>query len=170
MWQLWNHQEAIATGVPMSKEGLQKRTLACHRQRDVGECRYLFRKGGALCAPVVIPRRIYSMRDSKKEVLTSWEGCMSLDKRGDPRILRRPRHKRKQDKDILLKLWGQTFSDNGVLCQGNRVSKVLQLQPMLDPPLRSVNCFSLYITALLVRAWTLAIGPQTFASSLCSYN
>ena len=83
------------------------------------------------------PKRIYS----EKEGLTSWEGYMSLDKRGDPRLQRRPRHKRKQKRDISLMLWAQPLSDDGVLCLGHSASRVPWLQLMLDPWVRSVTIY-----------------------------
>ena len=84
-----------------------------HRKRDIGGVQVPVQAGGQM-----VYHHSYSKKESsqegtilrtslrrnysKKEVLTSWEGCMSLDKRGDPRPLRRPRHKRKQEREILL--------------------------------------------------------------------
>ena len=175
MQQLWNHKWAITTGVPMSKEGLQKRTLVITdigmfggqepvqaRRHMVHSCSYSEKE--------LFWEQFWEGTHSEKEALTSCEGYMGLDERGDPRLPRKPRHNRKQEKDILLMLWAQTLSDNGVLCPGHRVSKVPQLQPMLDPWVRSVYCLSLHITMLLVRAWAWAIVQWMFENSLCSHN
>ena len=120
--------------------------------------RYLSRQEGEWCTLQLFwegtilrtfPRRNYY----GKEALTSQEGCISLDERGDPRLLRRPRHKRKQERDILLMPLICTLSDNGILCPGYRVSIVPQLKLMLDPSVRSITCLSLYAPTLIVRIW-----------------
>ena len=97
MHQLWNHQWAITAGVPTIREGLQKRTLPV---LDRGTLE-------GVQVPVQARRQMvhpcsYSENISEKEVLTSREGCVSLDKTCDPRLLRRPRHKRKEERTILL--------------------------------------------------------------------
>ena len=70
--QLWNHQWAIITGAPNDQGGTGKRTLPITDRGTLGECRCLSRQR-AILKPIV--RRNYS----KKEELTSWEGCMSLE-------------------------------------------------------------------------------------------
>ena len=64
----------------------------------------------------------------------------------------------------------QDLSDNNALCLGHRVSKVPQLQLMLDPQVSSVNHLSLHVPLLSVRVWAVAIKHQTFANNLSSNN
>ena len=68
----------------MIKEGLWKRTLPITDRGTLGEHGYLSRQGDKWCASAAVLRRHYFENFSEKEVLTSQEGCVSLDIRGDP--------------------------------------------------------------------------------------
>ena len=93
-----NDQGGIAEEDPLQTEGHWGSTGTCSGKEVNGVPLQLFQEGNILR---IFLRRSYS----ETEVLTSKEGCMSLDERSDPRLLRKPRHKRKQERDILLMPW-----------------------------------------------------------------
>ena len=91
----WRSRRDCGRGLCQSQtEGHWGSTGTCPGKWVNGVPLQLFQEGSIL---IPFLRRNYS----EKEVLTSWEGCMSLHERGDPRLLRSPRHKRKQERETF---------------------------------------------------------------------
>ena len=118
----------------------------CPPQREIGGALVLVQVRRQMVHPAAFLIRNYLENLSEKVLF--WEGrtnilegCVSLHERGDPRLLRRPGHRRKHKRDNLLILWTQTLSDDGILCSGHSVSRVPWFQPMLDPQVRSVSIY-----------------------------